>query len=73
MHRKKHFEIVLEFKSDKAVLTFSFHFVPFPRLSLFLPFFSLARHLEGFTVAGKVCGKAFTIILGLDERKGRTG
>ena len=57
--------------SDKAVLTFSFHFLSFPLLSLFLPFFySLAGHLEGFILVGKVFGKAFTI-LGLDERKGR--
>ena len=39
IHRKKNFEIVFEFKSDKAVLTFSFHFLSFPLLSLFLPFF----------------------------------
>ena len=71
IHRKKNFEIVFEFKSDKAVLTFSFHFLSFPLLSLFLPFFySLAGHLEGFILVGKVFGKAFTI-LGLDERKGR--
>ena len=39
IHREKNFEIVFEFKSDKAVLTFSFHFLSFPLLSLLLPFF----------------------------------
>ena len=39
--------------------------------SLLLPhFFSLAEHLEGFILVGKVFRKAFRI-LGLDERKGR--
>ena len=39
--------------------------------SLFLPhFFSLAGHLEGFILVGRVFGKAFRI-LGLGERKGR--
>ena len=35
-----------------------------------LTFFSLARHLVGFILVGKVFKKAFRI-LGLDERKGR--
>ena len=38
---------------------------------IFLPhFFSLAGHLVGFILVGKVLEKAFRI-LGLDERKGR--
>ena len=42
-----------------------------PFFSLFLPhFFSLAGHLVGFILVGKVFRKAFRI-LGLDERKGR--
>ena len=42
-----------------------------PLFLLFFPhFFSLARHLVGFILVGKVFRKAFRI-LGLDERKGR--
>ena len=60
-----------KFKSDTAVLTFTFHFLS----SLFFHFsclicFSFAGHLVGFILVGKVFRKAFRI-LGLDERKGR--
>ena len=61
---------ILGFKSDTAVLTFTFHFLSSPLLSLFLPhFFSLAGHLVGILV-GRVFRKTFRI-LGLGERKGR--
>ena len=57
--------------SDTAVLTFTFHFLSSPLFSLFLPhFFSLAGHLVGFILVGRVFRKAFRI-LGLGERKGR--
>ena len=59
------------FKSDTAVLTFTFHLLSGPLFSLLLPqFFSLAGYLVGFILEGKVFRKAFRI-LGLDERKGR--
>ena len=62
---------ILGFKSDTAVLTFTFHFLSSPLLSLFLPhFFSLAGHLVGFILVGRVFRKTFRI-LGLGERKGR--
>ena len=71
MHRKQSFEIVLGFKSDTAVLTFTFCFLSSPLFSFFLPhFFSLAGHLVGFILVGRVFKKAFRI-LGLEERKGR--
>ena len=63
MRRKQNFEIVFGFKSDTAVLTFTFRFSC-------LIFFSLAGHLVGFVLVGRVFGKAFRI-LGLGERKGR--
>ena len=67
MRRKQNFG----FKSDTAVLTFTFRFLSSLLFSLFLPhFFSLAGHLVGFILVGKVVRKAFRI-LGLDERKGR--
>ena len=60
---------ILEFKSDTAVLIFSFRFLSFPHFLLFLPhFFSLAGHLVGFILVGRVLRKAFRI-LGLGERK----
>ena len=68
MCRKQNFKIVFGFKSDTAVLTFTFRFLS-PRLfsrSSCLICFSLAGHLVGFILVGK----AFRI-LGLDERKGR--
>ena len=57
------------FKSDTAVLTFTFRFLfSSPLFSLFLPhFFSLAGHLVGFILVGIVFRKAFRI-LGLGER-----
>ena len=71
MGRKQNFEIVFGFKSDTAVLNFTFCFLSSPLFLLFLPhFFSLAGHLVGVILVGKVCRKAF-MILGLDERKGR--
>ena len=68
MRRKQNFEI-FEFKSDTAVLTFTFRFLSFPFFSLFLPhvFFSLAGHLVGFVLVGRVFWKAFRI-LGLGEQ-----
>ena len=52
--------------------TFTFRFLSSLLFSLFLPlfFFSLAGHLVGFILVGRVFRKAFTI-LGLGERKGR--
>ena len=72
MSRKQNFEIVFGFKSDTAVLTFTFHFLSLLLFSLFLShfFFSLAGHLVGFILVGGVFRKAFRI-LGLGERKGR--
>ena len=50
---------------------FAFCFLSSPLFSLFLShFFSLAGHLVGFILVGKVFKKAFRI-LGLGERKGR--
>ena len=62
---------VLGFKSDTAVLTFTFLFLSssFFRFPC-LVFFSLAEHLVGFILVGKVFRKAFRM-LGLDQRKGR--
>ena len=58
-------------KSDTAVLTLTFRFLPFTLLSLFLPFFlSFAGHWEGFISVENVFRQAFRI-LGLDEWKGR--
>ena len=62
------------FKSDTAVLTFTFLFLS-SRRSFFFAFlasfiFSFAGHLVGFILVGKVFRKAFRI-LELDERKGR--
>ena len=71
MRRKQNCEIVFGFKSDTAVLTFTFRFLSSPLFSLFLPhFFSFAGHLVGLILVGKVFRKAFRI-LGLGERKGR--
>ena len=58
MRRKQNFLIVFEFISDTAVLTFTFRFLSSPLFSLFLPhFFSLAGHLVGFILVGRVLGK----------------
>ena len=73
MRRKQNFEIVFGFKSDTAVLTVTFCFrTLLPSFFAFLAsfFFSLAGHLVGFTLVGRVFRKAFRI-LGLGERKGR--
>ena len=62
---------VLGFKSDTAVVTFTFRFLSSSLFSIFLPHFvSFAGHLVGFILVGKVFRKAFRI-LGLGERKGR--
>ena len=59
------------FKSDTAVLTFTFRFLSSPLFSISLPhFFFFAGHLVGFNLVGRVFRKAFRI-LGLGERKGR--
>ena len=61
---------VLWFKSDTAVVTFTFRFLSSSLFSIFLPHFvSFAGHLVGFILVGKVFRKAFRI-LGLGERKG---
>ena len=71
MRRKQNFEIVFGFKSDTAVLTFTFRFLSSPLFSLFLlHFFSLAGNLVGFILVGRVFRTAFRI-LGLGERKCR--
>ena len=71
MPRKQNFDSVFGFKSDTAVLTFTFPFLSSPCFLLFLLiFFSLAGHLVGFILMGRVFRKAFRI-LGLGERKGR--
>ena len=72
MPRKQNFNIVFGFKSDTAVLTFTFRFFSSPLFFVFVAssFFSLAGHLVGFILVGKVFRKAFRI-LGLGERKGR--
>ena len=62
MHRKQNFEIVFEFKSATAVLTFTFHFLSSLLFSLFLPqgfFFCWA--FSGLHFGGK----------SLDKSKGR--
>ena len=67
MRRKQNFG----FKSDTAVLTFTFRFLSSLLFLLFLPhFFSLAGHLVGLILVGRVSREAFRI-LGLGERKGR--
>ena len=69
MRRKQNLEI-FEFKSDTAVLTFTFRFLSSPLFFAFLAscfFFSLAGHLVGFVLVGRVFGKAFRI-LGLGEQ-----
>ena len=71
MRRKQNFEMIFGFKSDTAVLTFTFRFLSSLLFSLFLShFFSLAGYLVGFILVGRVFRKAFRI-LGLGERKGR--
>ena len=64
--------MIVWFKSDTAVLTFTFRFLSSLFFFAFLAsfFFSLAGHLVGFILVGRVFRKAFRI-LGLGERKGR--
>ena len=60
----------LRYLGRTLVLTFTFPFLSSPLSLLFLPhFFSLAMHLVGFILVGKVFRKAFRI-LELDEREG---
>ena len=71
IRKKQNFEIVFVYKSDTAVLTFTFRFLSSPLFSLFFPhFFSLAGHLVGLILLGNIFRKPLGI-LGLDERKGR--
>ena len=59
------------FKCDAGVLTLTFRFLSSLLFSLFLPhFFSLAGHLVGFILMGKVFRNACRV-LGLGERKFR--
>ena len=62
MHRKQIF--VLGFKSDIAVLTFTFCFLSSPLFSVSLPhFFSFAGHLVGVSYfVGKDFRQAFRIL-----------
>ena len=72
MRRKQNFETFFGFKSDTAVY-FDFYFLlsllPFFCFSCLI-FFSLAGHLVGFILVGRIFRKAFRI-LRLGERKGR--
>ena len=71
MCRKQNFEIAVVFKSDKAVLPFTFCFLFSPLFLLFFPWsFPFAESLVGFILVGKVFRKAFSI-LELDERSDR--
>ena len=72
MRRKQNFEIVFGFKSDTVDLDLYFSLFLLPSFFAFLAsfFFSLAGHLVGFILVGRVFRKAFRI-LGLGERKGR--
>ena len=56
MRRKQNFEIVFGFKSNTAVLTFSFRFLSTPLPSISLSFFFL---FLDFVSAGKVFEKTF--------------
>ena len=70
MRRKQNFEI-FGFKSDTAVLTFTFRFLSSLLFSLFLPhFFFSCCAFSRLHFGGKSFRKAFRI-LGLGERKGR--
>ena len=63
MHRKQNF-VILGFKSDAAVLTFTFLFLSSPLFSLFVAFFFLILLvLRGFILVGKTFRT-----LGLNER-----
>ena len=67
MRRKQNFQIVFGFKSDTAVLTFTFRFLSSPLSSLFLPHFFFSFWAFSRLRFGV---KSFRI-LGLGERKGR--
>ena len=59
MHRKQNVEIVFGFKGGTAVLTFTFRFLSSPFFFSFLAsFFSVAGHLVGFILVGKVFTRA---------------
>ena len=71
IHRKQNFKIVFGFKSNTAVLTFTFRFLSSPLFSPFLPhFFSSCWAFSRLNFGGTSFRKAFRI-LGLGERKGR--
>ena len=73
MLRKQNFEVISSFgfKSDTAVLTFTFRLLSSPLFLLFLPHFVFPCWAFSRLHFGvKVLRKAFRI-LGLDERKGR--
>ena len=73
IHRKQNFEIVLRFKSDTAILTFSLRFLQSPPLPFcfFLPHFFFFRwDLVGFILVGKVFRKAFRILDRMKEKVG---
>ena len=57
---------VIEFKSDTALLTFSFCRLLPSSFAFLASFLSFAGKLVGFSLVGEVFGKAFRI---LDERK----
>ena len=71
MYRKQNFKIVFGFKSDTAVLTFTFRFLSSPLFTFLASFFfSCWAFSRLIILVGKVFRKAFRI-LGLVERKGR--
>ena len=70
MRRKQNFEFLgLKVTQQSWLLLFAFSSPLFFRFSCLI-FFSLAGHLVGFVLVGRVFRKAFRI-LGLGERKGR--
>ena len=69
MRRKQNFEMGLKVTQQSWLLLFAFSPPLFFHFSCLI-FFSLAGHLVGFILVGRVFRKAFRI-LGLGERKGR--
>ena len=69
--QKAKFGLGLKVTQQSWLLLFAFSPPLFFRFSCLI-FFSLARHLVGFVLVGRVFRKAFRI-LGLGERKGRWG
>ena len=65
MRRKENFEIGFGFKSDTAVLTFTFRLSLLPSFFAFFAsfFLSLVGHLVGFILVGRVFRKAFRILI----------